>query len=84
MKTATVAEAKAQLSELIGEVAHAGRSVLITKGGRPMAKLVPVDAPLRSHPAKVKGWLDKDDPFFEAVDDIVAERAQRKSRPVDF
>jgi prevent-host-death family protein len=84
MKTATVAQAKAQLSELIGEVAHAGRSVLITKRGRPMAKLVPVDAPLRPHPAKVKGWLDKDDPFFEAVDDIVAERAQHKPRPVDF
>ena len=84
MKTATVAEAKAQLSELIGEVAHAGRSVLITKRGRPMAKLVPVDMPVRPHLAKVKGWLDKNDPFFEAVDEIIAERAQHKPRPVDF
>lgn len=84
MKTATVAQAKAQFSELIGDVAHAGRSVLITKRGRPMAKLVPVDAQARPHLAKVKGWLDKSDPFFEAVDAIVAARAQHKPRPVDF
>lgn len=84
MKTTTVADAKARLSELIGEVAHAGKSVVITKRGRPMAKLVPVDSPVRLHPAKVKGWLDKNDPFFEAVDEIVAERAEHKPRPVDF
>jgi prevent-host-death family protein len=84
MKTATIAEAKAQFSELIGEVAHAGHSVLITKRGRPMAKLVPVNSPARPHLAKVKGWLDQDDPFFEAVDEIVAERIQHKPRPVDF
>lgn len=84
MKTTTVAHAKARLSELIGQVAHAGDSVVITKRGRPMAKLVPVGAPARRHPAKIKGWLDKDDPFFDAVDEIVAERGKRKPRAVDF
>lgn len=84
MKTATVAEAKARFSELIGDVAHGGRSVLITKRGRPMAKLVPVHAPARPHLAKVKGWLDRDDPFFQAMDEIVAERASHKPRPLDF
>jgi prevent-host-death family protein len=84
VKTTTVAQAKARLSELIGQVAHAGQSVLITRRGRPIAKLVPVDAPARRHPAKVKGWLDKDDPFFDAVDEIVAERAKRKPRTVEF
>lgn len=84
MKTTTVANAKARLSELIGQVAHAGDSVVITRRGRPMAKLVPVGAPARRHPAKVKGWLDKDDPFFDAVDEIVAERAKRKPRAVDL
>jgi prevent-host-death family protein len=84
MKKATVAEVKAHLSELIGEVAHAGQSVLITRRGRPMAKLVPVDASARPHPAKIKGWMDENDPFFEAVEDIVADRARHKPRPVDF
>jgi prevent-host-death family protein len=84
VKTTTVAQAKARLSELIGQVAHAGQSVLITRRGRPMAKLVPVDAPARRHPAKVKGWLDKDDPFFDELDGIVAERGRRKSRAVDL
>lgn len=84
MKIITAAQAKARLSELIGQVAHAGQSVLITRRGRPMAKLVPVDAPARRHPAKVKGWLDKDDPFFDALDGIVAERSRHKPRTVDF
>jgi prevent-host-death family protein len=84
MRTASVAQAKAHLSELLGEVAHSGRSILITKRGRPLAKLVPADVPERLHLATVKGWLDNDDPFFEAVDEIVAERAEHKPRPVDF
>jgi prevent-host-death family protein len=84
MKTATVAEAKARLSELIGDVAHAGHSVVITKRGRPVAKLVPVDASVRLHPAKVKGWLDDDDPFFESLDDIIAERVEHRPRRVEF
>ncbi len=84
MKTTTIAQAKARLSELIGQVAHAGHSVLITRRGRPMAKLVPVDTPARRHPAKVKGWLDKDDPFFDALDGIVAERAKHKPRTIDL
>ena len=84
MKKATVAEAKAHLSELIGEVAHAGRSVLITKRGRPMAKLVPVEADERPHLANVRGWLNEDDPFFTVIDEIVAERVQHKPRSVDI
>jgi len=84
VKKATVAEAKAHFSELLGEVAHTGRSVLITKRGRPMAKLVPVDADERPHLATVKGWLDEDDPFFTAIDEIVAERALHKPRSVDL
>ena len=80
MKTATVAEAKVQFSKIIGDVAHGGPSVLITKRDQPMAKLVPVRTQVRAHVAKVKGWLDKNDPFFEAVDEIVALRAQYKAR----
>ena len=74
MRKVTVAEAKAHLSELIGEVSHVGRSVLITRRGRPLAKLVPVDASARLHLADVKGWLADDDPFFELLDDTIAKQ----------
>ena len=36
-------EAKAQLSALVERVASTGEEVLITRRGRPMARLVPVD-----------------------------------------
>ena len=40
-------EAKTRLSELV-EQAHAGQTVIIAKGGTPMAKLVPLhDGPKR-------------------------------------
>jgi antitoxin (DNA-binding transcriptional repressor) of toxin-antitoxin stability system len=55
--------------------------VLITRRGRPMAQLVPpgLVAPgtgLRD----VKGWLEEDDPFLEAVASIVASRRQHVPR----
>lgn len=84
MKTASVAEVQARLFELIGEVAHAGQSLIITKRGRPVARLVPVDASDRPHVAGVKGWMNADDPFFEAVDDIGAERGQHTRRQLDL
>src|SRR5262245_8693448 len=43
--TVNVAEAKRRLSELVGRVAFGGARVLITRRGRPMAKLVPPDEP---------------------------------------
>jgi prevent-host-death family protein len=39
-------EAKTRLSELVDQ-AHAGATVIIAKAGRPMAKLVPLDAPAK-------------------------------------
>lgn len=82
MKSASLAQVKAHLSEFVGEVAHGKRSVLITKRGRPMAKLIPVDPPAVAHPARIKGWMDANDPFLKSVDRIVAERAKHRPRPV--
>ena len=39
-------EAKTRLSELVDQ-AHGGETVIIAKAGRPMAKLVPLDAPVK-------------------------------------
>ena len=44
MRTAGVREARQNLSALLDEV-KAGREVLITERGRPVAKLVPPDRP---------------------------------------
>lgn len=39
-------EAKTRLSELVDQ-AHGGDTVIIAKAGRPMAKLVPLDGPIK-------------------------------------
>ncbi len=44
MKTVTIREAKAQLSRLLDLVAQ-GESFVITKVGKPIAKVTPIDAP---------------------------------------
>lgn len=78
----SVANAKKSLSELLGRVAYGNETITITKRGRPMARLVP---PTQSdHPslAEVKGWLDADDPFFDIMDEIVAERHSHRPRRI--
>jgi prevent-host-death family protein len=78
-----VAEAKKRFSELLGHVAFGGARVLITRRGRPMARLVPVDEPgPGSGLADVRGWLEDDDPFLQELDRIVAGRATDRPRPV--
>jgi prevent-host-death family protein len=75
-----VAEAKRRFSDLLSRVAYGGESVLVTRRGRPMAKLVPVGEPALASLAEVRGWLEDDDPYLEAVDRIVAGRSQRPPR----
>lgn len=76
----SVVDAKRSLSELLGRVAYGGESITILKRGRPMARLVPVDPQARRSLADFKGWLDDDDPFFEVMDRILAERRARPAR----
>jgi prevent-host-death family protein len=76
-----VAEAKEQLSNLLGRVAFGRETILITRRGRPMARLVPPDEPpLEKGLGSVHGWLTDDDPFFAAVDDIVDTRLRHRPR----
>ncbi len=44
MTTAGVAELKARLSEYLGRV-RGGSEILVTERGRPIARIVPVEAP---------------------------------------
>jgi prevent-host-death family protein len=74
-----VAEAKRGFSDLVGRVAHAGESFVITLRGRPMAQLVPLAAETKAV-GEVRGFLEDDDPFFEVVDEIVSRRAEHVPR----
>lgn len=78
-ETVNVAEAKKHFSELLGQVAFGKKHILITKRGKPMARLVPADE-TNMHLSQAKGWLDNDDPFFDQIDRIVQDRAKHTPR----
>jgi len=55
MKTVGVHEAKTKLSQLLREV-EAGEEILVTRGGRPVARFVPVvEVQIDGGPRKVRG-----------------------------
>ena len=80
-ESVNVAEAKKRLSDLLARVAYGGETVLITRRGRPMARLVPPGPQNAAEGlAGVRGWLEDGDPFFHRVDEAVAARARHRPR----
>ncbi|MFQ5739242.1 MAG: type II toxin-antitoxin system Phd/YefM family antitoxin [Acidobacteriota bacterium] len=77
-----VAEAKRRFSDLLGRVAYGKETILITRRGRPMARLVPVRKVEsgENELAALRGWLDDEDPFFEIVEGIVSDRGEHRPR----
>ena len=49
MISLNVAEAKKRFSDLLGRVAYGGETIVITRRGKPMAKLVPTGAAEAEH-----------------------------------
>ena len=78
-ETVNIAEAKKHFSELLGKVAFGKKRILITKRGKPMARLVPADG-IDMHLSNAKGWLENDDPFFVAIEQITQERSKHVPR----
>ncbi len=78
-KSINIADVKKHFSELIGRVAYAKEKLLITKRGKPMARLVPVEES-EKHLADACGWLDDTDPFFNAIERMIAERSKHVPR----
>lgn len=74
-----VAEAKKHFSELLGEVAYGKKRIIITKRGKPMARLIPAEED-SVHLSYAHGWLEDDDPFFATIERIVRERSKHASR----
>lgn len=81
MQTMNIYEVKMHLSRLIGQVAQ-GESFVITKAGRPIAKIVPIDAPAFEEQRRVgflsgqivvpddfdrMGWAESEDLFYGGV-----------------
>ena len=68
MKTVAAAEFKAQCLTLMDDVHSTRRPLVITKRGKPVAKLVPVDEPKDDFIGRLKGVfevasdLDRDPP----------------------
>ena len=60
-----VHQAKTHLSQLLDR-AHAGEEIVLSKSGKPYAKLVPLEKPKRKL-GFIKGHLD--DSFFEPLPD---------------
>jgi prevent-host-death family protein len=57
MRTVNVHEAKTHFSRLI-DAAHAGETIVVAKGGKPWARLVPLDQPApRRQPGVLAGVL---------------------------
>jgi len=75
-----VAEAKRRLSDLLGRVAFGNESFLITRRGKPMARLVPVSSGPPARLGDSPGWLDDDNPFFADLDRLIAERDDETDR----
>jgi len=74
-----LAEAKKYFSEVIGGVVHAGKTVVIMKRGRPVAKIIPIN-PSGNGLVDSKGWLDSGDAFFDSIEKIVNDRGSHFPR----
>lgn len=79
----SVTEAQQNFTDLVERVVQEGETILLLDGDRLVAKLVPAGLDEQvGHLANVQGWLEDDDPFFSAIDDIVESRHQHLPRIV--
>ena len=81
MTQVSVAEAQRNLADLVERVVQEGEIILLMDKGKPVAKLLSaaLEEPGR-HLANVQGWLEDDDPFFSAVEEIAEARGQHLPR----
>lgn len=74
MTEVNVSEAKTHLSRLL-ERARAGEEIIICKGGKPYARLLPLAAPRPRVPGLLSGRVE--DSFFEPLPDDELEAWER-------
>jgi prevent-host-death family protein len=79
-ETLSVAETRRRFAEVLGKVTYGSEEFIITRKGKPVARIVPYVAPPVDRPrtlVEVKGWLDPKDSFFQALASI----RKRSSKP---
>lgn len=72
METVNIHEAKTHLSRLV-ERAASGESIVIAKAGRPMVRLVAVDAPPMRRIGFMAGEFVVPDDFDDMAADLIAD-----------
>lgn len=73
--TINIAEAKAHLSALVDRAA-AGEEIVLSKSGRPVARLVPLAERSPRQPGVRREWQIPDDLFLEPADEEDLEAAE--------
>jgi len=68
MKPVDIAEAKTHLSALVDRVA-AGEEIILSKAGRPVARLVPLVERALRQPGVRRDWQIPDELFLEPADE---------------
>jgi prevent-host-death family protein len=66
-KSVNIAEAKAQLSALVDRAA-AGEEIVLSRAGRPVARLMPLAERLPRQPGVCRSWKIPVDLFLEPAD----------------
>jgi len=80
-KTLSAAEARQRFAEVLGKVAYASEEFIITRKGKPVARIVPYAAVAADHPrtlGDVRGWIGAEDNFFRDLASI--RKHSRKPR----
>jgi prevent-host-death family protein len=75
MRTINIHEAKTHLSRLIDQVA-AGEPFIIAKAGKPMAKVVPLDAPASAEMRRL-GFMEGQGTVPDDFDEIAREEIEQ-------
>lgn len=74
-KLVNIAEAKARLSALVDRAA-AGEEIILSKSGRPVARLMPLAERSPRQPGVRRQWQIPDDLFLEPTDEGDLEAAE--------
>jgi prevent-host-death family protein len=75
MRTINIHEAKTHLSRLVDQVA-AGEPFIIAKAGKPMVKVVPLDAPASTEIRRL-GFMEGQGTVPDDFDDIAREEIEQ-------